>query len=115
MLVGIPHHLLVGIPGLGRGTEGNQEWEMLKTSRRFLDPQYGKIMQPANTSYILSYLTLLVLVKVKDTVFAWEKWFVTQHLSENATHRPDVNSLAVAFRIQHNLRGSVPPSGDIFC
>ena len=42
-------------------------------------------------------------------MFSWKYWPIGEHLSQNATYRPDVNGLCVALGIQHDLWGSVPP------
>lgn len=47
-------------------------------------------------------------IELIEVVFAGEKRPIVEHLSENATHGPDVDGLCVALGVEHDLGGSVP-------
>jgi hypothetical protein len=48
------------------------------------------------------------------TILSREQGFATQHLSQDTADGPHINSFGVLLESQHNLRGSVPTSRDIF-
>ena len=58
---------------------------------------------------------LFVVSMGRLTVLAREERLATQHLRQNAAHRPYVDRLGVFLKCQHDLRRTVPSGSHIFC
>lgn len=52
-------------------------------------------------------------VQLIEIMLPGEKRPVAEHLGENASDGPDVNRLSVSLRVEHDLRSTVPASGDV--
>lgn len=53
------------------------------------------------------------MIELIEIVLAGKDGPVADHLSQNAAHRPNINGLGVALRVEHDFRCPVPPSGNI--
>ena len=51
------------------------------------------------------------MVQLVQVVFARKQGPVTEHLGQDAAHRPHVNGFGVTLRVQHDFGCTVPPGG----
>ena len=50
-----------------------------------------------------------------DIVITRKVWLALDEFSKDTTHTPDVDGLGILMACQHDFRGSVPASDNIFC
>ena len=53
------------------------------------------------------------MVELVEVVLARKYGAIREHLSQDATNRPDIDGLSIALGVEHDLWRSVPPGGDV--